>query len=835
MVAQGIDESRLGSFGMDVALERRALELYLKALDLEPDEREAWLTTTVGLEPELVTAVRALLSADDEAAAGLPTDAVMRSIGLGSAPPERVGPYRLASRLGVGGMGEVWLGERDDGLFDQRVAVKLMRPSLLASRTNAFFDHERRALAGLNHPNILKIIDGGVEPGGTPYLVTELVEGCTIDRFAKAFVGTPLRIAKLIAAIADAVQHAHTRGIVHADIKPSNIMVDLDGVPKLLDFGIAHAAEGGEDGYSASELVPMTRAYASPQRLEGNKPTPSDDIYALGVVLRDLLLGRGESNLQTALTNLAIPGPAAGATTNREAWFKHVGGDLESIVLKATADLSDDRYASAGALSADLLACIAHQPVSARPSTWQYRAQKFIARRPGVVGATTFAVASLLTALVVVTGLYREAATQRNLAEKRFGDVGNIARYMLFDQYDQLSRLPGATDLRLEVAARARAYIESLSTDPTAPLDIRIDAARGYTRLGLLVGTASNIGMFDEKAATAYLTKGEELLRALMAAEPGNATIRADLGRNLTTQGHLADTVHSDNERARKLVEEGYRYFEEARAIAPEDPEVEFWSMNAEVARAESLSETADWAGVIAILKPVLERTNTWIARHPDHVLARTGPLLRAAILSVLGDAHWYSEKQTEAMRFYSDQLTTLDEGYKKFAPDVRYLPRHAVAVFNLSSGYQEMGQCQKSLDLLGPEIVSIKAALEFEPNQNMQRALEYLIGQSGTTLSCLGRTDDALRTTDELIAMRNVSLAANPGNVTFLQGVAEAYRARGDQLFAAGRRRDACAALRLALTKWEDVGRVGGLSERNESEPVKELKASIQEACGRA
>ena len=285
---------------MDQTLVRRALLIFEDALEAEDADREAVIAAACAGDAVLEAEVRRLLKADAMAERAMPTGGLQPREGP---MPTRIGHYRIVERLGQGGMGDVFVGARDDGLFDHAVAIKRVRPTLFAETARALFERERRALAALGHRHIAQLYDGGVDETGAPYLIMELVRGVAFDDYALSHDLSPRRIVEMMIAVCEAVQHAHQNLIVHADLKPANILVNDAGDPKVVDFGVARLlSEANEAG-----LYPQTPGYSSPQRVAGAAPTPADDVFALGAILRALLTGeapRGPAH--TLLTSVAI-------------------------------------------------------------------------------------------------------------------------------------------------------------------------------------------------------------------------------------------------------------------------------------------------------------------------------------------------------------------------------------------------------------------------------------------------------------------------------------------------------------------------------------------------
>ena len=364
---------------MDTSLTRRAFAIFEDALDIEDEaERDSWLMSACGADDLLLREIRKLLRADAAAECAMPTGGLRPSA---SPPPKRIGHYRIVDMLGQGGMGEVFIGARDDGLFDHVVAIKRIRPSLLPETARALFDRERRALATLSHRHIAQLYDGGVDETGAPYFIMELVRGQPIDAYATNGDLSPRQIVEKMIQVCDAVQHAHQNLIVHADLKPANILVNDAGDPKVVDFGVARILRDEDD----ITLHPQTPGYASPQREAGASPTPADDVFALGAILRALLTGEApRSARHTVITSEAIDrSPAyAGRTVSwRVARARIVQGDLDAIIQRACAAAPEDRYQAAVALAADLRAWLETRPIAAYAGDRLYVFRKFIRRR----------------------------------------------------------------------------------------------------------------------------------------------------------------------------------------------------------------------------------------------------------------------------------------------------------------------------------------------------------------------------------------------------------------------------------------------------------------------
>jgi serine/threonine-protein kinase len=378
----------------------RTEALFHAALSLPAAERGAFLTSE---EPdaEIRAAVERLLASHTETDATL-RDRLHAAIADGAARPsrERIGACRLIRELGSGGMGTVFLAERELGETRQTVALKLIR-GFPTRDARARLARERSLLAGLNHPNIARLLDGGDSDDGQPYLVMEYVDGEPLLAYAARNALDIRARLRLLVPLCRAVQHAHQHLVIHRDIKPSNVLVRGDGTPLLLDFGIGKLLDATDPDATATRA--FTPAYAAPEQIEGRRATTATDVHALGCVLFELLSDASFAEASKA----GDPRPSAAAKD--PALARRLRGDLDRVVQKATAREPERRYASADALAADVERYLAGEPVGAGPDGVAYRARKYVARhRFGVIAAVLVA--------VMIAGFVASLAAQRRIA-----------------------------------------------------------------------------------------------------------------------------------------------------------------------------------------------------------------------------------------------------------------------------------------------------------------------------------------------------------------------------------------------------------------------------------
>jgi len=474
---------------------QRLNRLLAEALAREPDQRAAWLEQVPPADRDLLPLLRKLLAdAEDTDAIGMqaqPLPALGGSSELVTdRPGDLIGPYRLLRELAQGGMGVVWLAERADGAFRREVALKLPRAEWLAPGIVQRMARERRILASLNHPHIAQLYDAGFAAQGRPFLALEHVAGEPIDSYcARKSLDLHARI-RLLAQVIETVAFAHARLVVHRDLKPSNVLVTEDGQIKLLDFGIAKLLDG--EGQSGSETAltelagrALTLPYAAPEQILGGAISTATDVYALGVMLYELLCGErpfrpahgSRAALEEAILNTEPPAPSRIA--GGRGLVALLRGDLDTIVMKALKKAPLERYESATAFADDLRRFLAHQPVRAQRDSRWYRTRKAIARNRALIGAVSAIVAALLTTTSMAlwqAGTAREAAEQAN----------TIKEFVLstIKQGDPVSSESNrVADLALLSAAESRVDVE-LSHRPELALEVRLAIGVAYANRG---------------------------------------------------------------------------------------------------------------------------------------------------------------------------------------------------------------------------------------------------------------------------------------------------------------------------------------------------------------
>ena len=520
---------------------RQIKDVFQTALELAGEERLAFLEQACRGDSDLRSRVENLLAADEDTGSLLEegaSDLTARLLSRPSQGAERIGPHRLLREIGRGGMGTIYLAVRDDGQFQQEVAIKLVQGAYGGLESSAAlnrFRRERQILADLHHPNIARLLDGGVTDQGLPYFVMEYIEGDVLTRYCEAHELSAAQRIELFRTICGAVQAAHRSLVVHCDLKPSNILVTAEGVPKLLDFGIARLLDVRDD--SADPLTvaprPMTPAYACPEQVRGQALTTASDVYSLGVVLYELLTGRRPYEID-GLSGYEIERVICEQEPDKPSVVsrRRLAGELDTIVLKALAKEPEQRYGSADQLAEDLKRHLEGLPVLARRPTLAYRSAKFLRRHRLGVAASLLLLASLVGGIV-------STAHQARVAEQRGRTAERELEFLidLFESADPEDSKFGTLTLRDMLDMGAESIGSELVDEPLAQAALKDAMGEVYRKLG------------DHDVAEALIVPALETRRRLL--DRGHA--------DLATSLHHLGSLRFDQAR-----------FEEARQLLAE-------------------------------------------------------------------------------------------------------------------------------------------------------------------------------------------------------------------------------------------------------------------------
>ncbi len=549
--------------------------------------REAHLRHACGTDTALLERVRSVLKADTSArqrGALSPTrvaSALDAALGASESLEHnwigrRLGAYEITGEIAQGGMGAVFKAIRADAAYDKEVAIKLIRDGVGGQQgadIAARFRAERQILASLEHPNIARLIDGGSSDDGHPYLVMEFVDGQPINVYAQTHRLTIEQKLALFRSICNAVQFAHQRLVVHRDLKPSNILVTESGEVKLLDFGIAKLLEPtlSELASIAPTVIAMTPAYASPEQVKGETITTASDVYALGVILYELLTGHSPyQSKSTQPLELAKeiceqeplrPSTAVTQTANENADLppvdeaaikrlqKGLRGDLDNIVLMALRKEPARRYASVQQLAEDVRRHSERLPVSARADTFGYRGSKFVQRNRWAVLFASLTALGLLGGIAATSYQADLARKAQAKAERHFTDIRQISNTMLFEIFDEIREVPGTLKAQQSLLKKATEYLDRLAGDAADNPDLLAEAGVGFGKLAQLY---SNV-LLQDQIADQYARRSLSLLETAFVAKPDSSSIALSLTQAYARHGQILDGLRKDNEAVEML------------------------------------------------------------------------------------------------------------------------------------------------------------------------------------------------------------------------------------------------------------------------------------------
>jgi len=502
--------------------------LFYEVLELSSSARAAFLDQACGDDQELRQELESLLQSSDNTLTFLQKsvgEVARRAAGAPCLSDTIVGAYRLSKLLGEGGMGEVYLAARADDLYQQEVAIKVMRSALQQRHAMLLrFSAERQILANLNHPNIARLLDGGITSEGLPYLVMEYVDGIPIDEYCRRN-RTPLRARlQLFRSVCAAVEYAHRNLVIHRDIKPANILVTKDGIPKLLDFGIAKLLDPawGDLRLTKTSDQVMTPEYASPEQVRGEAITTATDVYALGVILYELLAERqpfrtdmqSPFELVQAICHEEPAPPSAAVQKNspdaEPSPRQKLDRDLDKIVLMAMRKEPARRYRSVDQFSEDIRHYLEGFPVIAREDSWKYRTGKLIRRHRIAAFISAAFVLSLIIFGISMAVLAHRARIEQARAEQVSGFLQSV-----FDASDPF-RAKGVTVTARDILDRGTARIQKeLRDQPKIQEEVLETMAQAYQHLGVFDQAELLFAQQVEAAKHAEGEKSPQVAKAL--------------------------------------------------------------------------------------------------------------------------------------------------------------------------------------------------------------------------------------------------------------------------------------------------------------------------------
>lgn len=676
---------------------------HLQALEaVLPAERAHYIEGVAEVDPSAARELRGLIPFAERTSGPLDETATLAE-GRSAIPDlagRSLGAYEIVEKIGSGGMGVVYRARRSDQQFDKDVAVKFLSHAALDGGGHQRFLQERRILARLEHPNIARLLDAGSLDAIGPYVVMELVEGQPIDTYCEEHELSLEERLRLFQKVCEAVQSAHRQLIVHRDLKPSNVLVDETGVPKLLDFGIAKMlADDGSPAEQRPVTFLMTPRYAAPEQIAGEPVTTSTDVYALGVLLYRLLTGHSpydadESDL-LALQRAILEGATRSLSrtareTRRDSRYrKALEGDVENIVSMAIRRDPGGRYSSAAELAEDIGNYLTGMPVRARAATRSYRLGKFL-RRHRAASISVAIVALALAGGAAATWLQaRAAVAARDEAERRYEEMRELSEALIFDVNDDLSKIPGTTEVRKGLVARALEYLEKLRDDVTGNDELAASVAGAYLRVGDLQGHPSFDNLGDSEGAMNSYTAGMELCREYGMARTSSVELRYACA-TLPMRKALLEYFNGDLAVGASLIQDHRGELLDLSRELPDNPKYLIEYTNALRLLAQIYSWSAKSDKAIETFEEAIEIYEQARRDHPE-TSQFTGGL--ASAYAMLGSELAYVDRTEEGLAFLRKAVETEAERAGEYPLDSDIQRSYWYSVANLSVEYTEAGQ----------------------------------------------------------------------------------------------------------------------------------------------
>lgn len=510
--------------------------IFNEVLALPSGERQALIEIRCGEDALLKSEICSLLRAcaEEEVLAAVRRREARTDARTGL-DRKRVGAYEIDRLIGRGGMGAVYVAHRADGTFDKQVAIKLIDLPLATDLFRERFRMERQILAGLNHPLIARLLDGGVTCDGEPFLVMEYVDGVPIHRFCEDHRLSVAERLLLFKSVCEAVQFAHQNFVVHRDLKPDNILVMEDGTPRLLDFGTAKLLSPSADGmgseFTRQGFQSFTPQYASPEQVLGNPITTASDTYSLGVLLYLLLtdvLPYELKEFTTAEMVRVICEQPPRRPTLPGSGDKRIDADLEAILLKSLRKVPGERYLTAVQFALDVQAYLDGRTVSARRGTMRYRAGKFVRRHRIALFGAALVTTSLTAGVAGVVWQAKVADRERRRAVDTSAEMRQLSNSLLYELDEAIKELPGSSGVQKLLITRVLDHLDRTSKSAAGDRLVQLDLANAYTRLGNIQGNPYDQNLGDAAGALVSLDKALVIAQSLAAsAARDNEALRA--------------------------------------------------------------------------------------------------------------------------------------------------------------------------------------------------------------------------------------------------------------------------------------------------------------------
>jgi non-specific serine/threonine protein kinase/serine/threonine-protein kinase len=817
--------------------------IFNEAVELDSPERKAFFEKQTGADAEILNEVRRLLNAEKANNFAVPIAAVAHLWQEETAEDfagKQIGDYRVKREIGRGGMGIVFEASRENSDFSQIVAVKLLKRGMDSAAMLRRFRRERQILASFEHPNIARLFDGGVTTEGMPFFAMEYVVGKPLDEFCDERNLSIIERLRLFLQICAAVSFAHSRLVVHRDLKPTNIFVTESGIVKLLDFGIAKiiSPENDSPAQTATMLGMMTPAYASPEQIRGDIVSTSSDIYSLGLILYELLTGvsaydfpnNRADEMAKIICESEPPRPSVRISglietnsddkknarsklkTNSQSEIrnpKSLRGDLDNIILKALRKDPSRRYASVEQLATDILRHLDGLPVFARPDTFSYRFEKFVARHRVSVAAGVL-IFLTLTGGIAATGWQAvRAERQRVLAEKRFGEVRELANAFVFKYHDEIKNLPGSTRLREMVVKDALTYLNRLANDESGDVSLKIELAQAFMKIGDAQGQAYDANLGDTAGAIESYGKAVALFETA-ANEANDLKISNQLISGYQKFGSLLSRG-GDEIKSAEYTGKAIALGEKLSAANPENNEQILILSGAYLAQGDLMSPASEAERIIEIYKKALALAETVYRAEPQNPLTlrrfiglnqRLGfqYFLLAQNAAETGKPDRAEEFYKISLPFYRESLAAAEKQFGLDAENAIFRRTLFAVKINVAQTERELGATDAALRLQREALEEFaKVAAADAANYEAKSDLAVVYDDLARTLAKRGEFSAAFENYRRAVQLMNEAVKNDPNNKEFWRSRRDVEMRYADALFKSGDFEKATLTYKLA------------------------------------
>lgn len=791
--------------GENSSIELGAMELFEQAMEQPVEARKDFITGRTDLEASMRQRALELLEADSVVLGSLRTGGAAQLHDHDDEQhPDQIGAYRILRLLGKGGMGAVYMGERASDDFEHVVAIKLIKPGLIADTLIDRFRRERQILAQLNHRHIAHLHDGGETEDGAPYIVMEYIDGLPLNEWMQKEKPDLDRSLNLFLQICDAVEFAHQNLIIHRDLTPSNVLVVEGDQAKLIDFGIARPQVEGDDGTVASTFsgMSLTPGYAAPERSRGAAANTLSDIYSLGRILKVLTGKFGKD-------------------------------ELSAIVRIATSDDPEDRYSTARGLANDIRNYRENHPVSAYSNSKRYRFRKFVSRQKIAVGASA-AILLLLLAGIGGTGwAYSRAENARTEAEQRFGEVRDLANFMLFDLYDELQPVTGNTKALTKIADKSRTYLDALNRDGQAGLDLQVEIAQGYKRLSDVMGNPEGPNLGRREEAGKMLTQATGKLGLLHAKFPNDPSVTRALAETSYAHAIFKFIAEDEGEAAIAPAQQSAKLYTQLIDRGQGTKRDQIMRMQSSLQAAKPLVWEGRGEEGVGKIEKLRREIDPFVAKNPDNYEAK---MVQARIYSTLASTmSWHYDLEGPD---YVRSVPISDEAIGIYRDLIRKYPERKearqsliAALFTRALIFYDLEQWQRVVDDLSEAEAITKAFLAKDPDDSgMARRLQTLWSQLAPALVEVKRYSEAIAMARESLAAREKLLDGEPDNAGYFRDKTSAVMALADVMKSAGRRDEGCRFYRQASAEWKIIEKRWGVTELNRKNDIDYIDLALKD-----